>query len=37
LKGSPLLHKSDAFLSAFISAAGDGVSDRIVTLNKQHS
>jgi len=37
LKGSPLLHKSDAFLSAFISAAGDGVSDRIVTLNKQNS
>ncbi|MBV4489052.1 hypothetical protein [Pseudomonas oryzicola] len=34
LKGSPLLHKSDAFLSAFINGAGDGVHDLIVTLNK---
>ncbi|MCX2684211.1 hypothetical protein OO306_01435 [Pseudomonas sp. DCB_AW] len=37
LKGSPLLHKSDAFLGSFIDGAGDGVHDLIVSLNKQGS
>ncbi|MGN8248648.1 hypothetical protein [Pseudomonas sp. SMV7] len=37
LKGSPLLHKSDAFLSAFINGAGDGVHDLIVTLNQPNA
>ncbi|MCY1546077.1 hypothetical protein D9M68_820540 [compost metagenome] len=37
LKGSPLLHKSDDFLRSYISSAGDGVHDLIVTLNKPNS
>lgn len=37
LKGSPLLHKSDAFLRSYISSAGDGVHDLIVTLNRPSS
>ncbi|ATH80272.1 hypothetical protein NLY39_21260 [Pseudomonas sp. KHPS1] len=37
LKGSPLLHKRDDFLRSYITAAGDGVHDLIVTLNKPGS
>ncbi|WEJ71956.1 hypothetical protein [Pseudomonas sp. PSE14] len=37
LKGSPLLHKDDQFLRSYISSAGDGVHDLIVSLNKTGS
>ena len=37
LKGSPLLDKDKAFLRSYISSAGDGVHDLIVTLNKPGS
>lgn len=37
LKGSPLLHKSDDFLRSYITAAGDGVHDLTVSLNKTGS
>ncbi|WAB93692.1 MULTISPECIES: hypothetical protein [Pseudomonas] len=37
LKGSPLLLKGREFYQAFIRAAGDGVHDLIVTLNKPGS
>lgn len=37
LRGSPLLHKGDAFLRSYISSAGDGVHDLIVTLSKPGS
>lgn len=37
LEGSPLLHKNDDFLRSYITAAGDGIHDLIVTLNKSDS
>ncbi|TWI47780.1 hypothetical protein IQ22_04292 [Pseudomonas duriflava] len=37
LAGSPLLHKGKQFWGPYIKAAGDGVSDLIITLNEPRS